>query len=249
MKMVLSKPFKRTARPQAKGKYGETGHYIKHSQYAADPLHYIRAFRVLQKDLLELFDYVEPADKNKECYSYRIHELHTRACIEVEANCKAILSENGYVKASGGDWNISDYKKLNPTHHLSSFQVRLPIWNGSENPRTPFAEWNTGNSLTWYKAYNSAKHSRHENFDQSNLRNMLDAMCGLVALLGSQFATIDFGPEGFVRDDATEMGYEMAIGGYFEIKFPDDWPQNEWYSWKWEDLCKEPNPFQKHFGP
>ena len=78
---------------------------------------------------------------------------------------------------------------------------------------------------------------------------MLDAMCGLVALLGSQFATIDFGPEGFARDDATEVGYEMAIGGYFEIKFPDDWPQNEWYSWKWEDLCKEPNPFQKHFGP
>jgi hypothetical protein len=100
MKMAVSKPFKRTARPQAdSGKYLDQGHYIKHAQYAVAPAHYIRAFQILQKDLIELFDYVEPADKNKECYSYRIHELHTRACIEVEANCK--LDRRGLGGSSG----------------------------------------------------------------------------------------------------------------------------------------------------
>jgi hypothetical protein len=54
--------------------------------------------------------YVEPADKNLECYSYRIHALLLRACIELEANCKAILKENGYSK--GGNWKIDDYKKI-----------------------------------------------------------------------------------------------------------------------------------------
>jgi hypothetical protein len=112
---------------------------------------------------------------------------------------------------------MSDYKKLDPTHHLSSFQVRLPIWDGSENPRSPFAEWKSGNSLPWYKAYNDVKHSRHVNFDQSNFRNMLDSMCGLVALLGSQFFTIDIGPEAYVSDMSSLPGYEIAIGNYFEI--------------------------------
>src|SRR5262249_29204257 len=132
--MTVSKPFKRTARPEVGGNYLFQGHYIKDHRYASAPEHYVRAFQILQKDLLELLDYVEPADDNKACYSYRIHELHTRACIEVEANCKAIMAENGY--RPSGDWNMSDYKKLEPTHHLSSFQVRLPIWKGLENPRT-----------------------------------------------------------------------------------------------------------------
>jgi hypothetical protein len=38
---------------------------------------------------IEAVDYVEPADQNLNTYSFRIHELLMRACIEVEANCKA----------------------------------------------------------------------------------------------------------------------------------------------------------------
>src|SRR5688572_2139121 len=98
--MGLSHPFKRTARPFTKGRgYGciQCG-YVHHVEFAIDPKHYIRAFRIIQKDMLELFDYVEPSDKNLQCYSYRIHELLLRASVEVEANCKAILVENSYVK-------------------------------------------------------------------------------------------------------------------------------------------------------
>ncbi|WP_439397244.1 hypothetical protein ACRQ5Q_09115 [Bradyrhizobium sp. PMVTL-01] len=241
--MSVLKPFKRTARPEIDGKYSGYGHYVKHPHYAAEPVHYVRAFEVLQKDLLELFDYVEPADKNSECYSYRIHELHTRACIEVEANCTAILEENNY--PGNSNWSMTDYRKLNQTHHLSSFQVRLPIWKGSNNPRTPFAAWKTGGALPWYQAYNSAKHSRHQNFELSNFSNMLDAMCGLVVVLASQFVTIDFGPEGYVAESSPVAGYEMAIGGYFEIKLPDDWAPQDRYSFDWRTISADgANPFQ-----
>src|SRR5882724_2346626 len=138
--MTVLKPFKRTARPDADGKYSDYGRYVKHPQYAAEPAHYVRAFQILQKDLLHLFDYVEPADKNNKCYSYRIHELHTRACIEVEANCKAILTENSY-KKKANDLTTSDDKTLETTHHLSSYKGRLPIWHGDNKPRRPFAGW------------------------------------------------------------------------------------------------------------
>lgn len=241
--MAVLRPFKRTARPEADGKYSRYGHYVKHPEYAAEPRHYVRAFQILQKDLLELFDYVEPADTNRDCYSYRIHELHTRACIEVEANCKAILSENNYARQ--GNWDMSDYRKLDQTHHLSSFHVRLPIWKGTENLRTPFAAWKAGDALAWYQAYNSVKHSRHENFDRSNFGNMLDAMCALVAILASQFVTIDFGPEGYVAESSPVKGYDMAIGGYFEIKLPDDWSPQDRYAFDWHQISAGgANPFQ-----
>jgi len=241
------KPFKRTARQRADGSYTSQCGYVKHSLFASAPEHYVRAFQVLQKDLLDLFDYVEPADKNGYCYSYRIHELHTRACIEVEANCRAILAENNYPKTAA--WSMADHNKLEPTHHLSSFEVRLPLWHGSQNPRRPFGEWKTGQHLPWYRAYNSAKHSRHENFDQSNFRNMLDAMCGLVALLAAQFIVIDFGQEHYVGPSSTEKGFDVAIGGYFEVKFPDDWPTDERYDFDWAKLHNDPNPFETLIFP
>jgi hypothetical protein len=47
---------------------------------------------------------------------------------------------------------------------------------------------------------------------------------GLLAILASQFITMDFGPEGYVADSSSVEGYEIAIGGYFKVKLPDDWP-------------------------
>jgi hypothetical protein len=78
--MALSKPFKRTARPQADGNYRGQARYIKDPRYAAGREHYIRAFLILQKDLLELFDYVEPSDKTA-------HVTHTAfmSCIRALA--------------------------------------------------------------------------------------------------------------------------------------------------------------------
>ena len=84
--MPVTKPYKRTCRQLIDGSYKNdgNGNYVRHPHFAEAPRQYLRAFGIIQKDLLELFDYVEPADLNEPCYSYRIHELHTRACIEVD---------------------------------------------------------------------------------------------------------------------------------------------------------------------
>jgi hypothetical protein len=99
---------------------------------------YIRGFCLLQKDLEHLFEYIEPGDDNLESYSFRVHELLLRACVEVEANCKAILRENDYPKDEKGRWNMADYKKINTSHRLSSFSVKLPYWHGEQRIRRPF---------------------------------------------------------------------------------------------------------------
>jgi|SRR5882672_2282579 len=244
--MAVTKPYRRICRQFTNGSYSEGGRskYIEHPKYAKSPEHYVRAFTVLLKDMQELFDYIEPADENLRCYSYRVHELLLRSCVEVEANCKAILTENGYTKV--GDMNMGDYKKVNVSHRLSSYEVRMPFWHGKENMRKPFLPWATGGGLPWYQAYNATKHDRHQSFSSATFEQMIDAMCGLVVLLSSQFYNRDFGPvdEAFLLEGGRD-GMESSIGGYFRIKYTSDWPPDDQYDFDWQMLEKEADPFQE----
>ena len=215
--MSHSKPFHRNYRGFVNGSnsgYSQWA-YIHDPDYAESPEHYIRAFLLIQKDLQNLFEYVEPSDDNLNSYSFRIHDLLLRSCIEIEANCKAILKENIYnpTDKQGNPlpeklWNIHNYRIINNTHHLSSYKVSIPIWDGTQSTFEPFANW-AGNAtnaeLSWYQAYNSSKHDRK--YDH---------------YLG-----------------------EPALGEFFRIEFPNDWSEEEKYNFDWAELKKEPDRFQK----
>lgn|SRR5574344_404704 len=252
--MSYSKPFHRNYRQIKKGPnsgYSNWG-YIIEKDYAQEPEHYIRAFLIIQKDLKNLFEYIEPSDINLNTYSYRIHELLMRTCIEIEANFKAILRENIYnpIDQKGKpiherNWTIKNYKLINKTHHLSSYKVIIPQWKGVKKEITPFSEWATNNSLTWYQAYNSCKHDRHEEFVKANFENLLNAITGLLILLSSQFNTIEFSPKDEIYTSGSIYDGENAIGDFFRIKFPTDWNGNEKYDFDWSTLKKEEYRFEK----
>jgi hypothetical protein len=200
--MSITKPYHRNCRPFIDSDYSKGGRwrYIVHPMYAKSPEQYVRAFLLIQKDLETIMDYIEPADKNLKCYSFRIHELLMRACIEVEANFKAILLANGYEKKDKDgatlDLNVDDYKKLEKTHKLSAYKVKFPHWFGKKSDRNPFKSWGKTeqHSPAWYQAYNKTKHNRHEYFHYASFENLIDAVCGLLVLLSSQFYTEDFSP-------------------------------------------------------
>jgi len=214
-----------------------------HPKFAQSPEHYVRAFLILLKDLQEVFDYVEPADKNLGCYSYRIHALLLRACVEVEANCKAILAENGYAKS--GDWNMNDYRKIERTHLLSAYEVKVPHWSGSRAIRSPFFAWASGGLLPWYHAYNTTKHDRHSQFEQATFDHVLDAYCGLLVLLSAQFETNDFSPGNtLLALEGAADGMESGIGDYFRVRFPTNFPPGLRYEFDWQQLKNDPDPFQ-----
>lgn len=313
--MPISRPYKRNARIFVDDKRIEVGKsgYILHEKYAQFPGHYIRAYLLIQKDLQELFDYIEPADKNQDTYSYRVHALLLRTCVEIEANFKAILRENKYTKCHEGDdfLTMNDYRKINTTHRLSSYEVKLPVWNGAHNIRKPFFKWgnNTLDETSaklkelpgeiqfpdsikgkirydndkqrlffkgvmekverdellklsskvpynkavrilfarhpdWYSAYNETKHDRHSEFENATFECLIDAVCGLVSLLTSQFLNNDFSPSGDVFGaGGPNDGMESAIGGYFRVKYPTDWDEDEKYKFDWQDIEKDEEPF------
>jgi len=237
--MGIKKPYKRTCRQFTDGSYANSGKskYLLHKDFANSPEQYIRPFLLIQKDIQNLFDYIEPSDRNLNCYSYRIHELLIRTCIEIEANCKAILTENGYTKNSY--LNMRDYKKINFSHRLSSYEIALPLWKGTHKIRKPFSGWTSGSSLAWYDAYNATKHDRHTDFIQASFDNLIESACGLTAILSSQFWQEDFIPsKGLLALEGSSDGMESAIGDYFRVKFPDDWLDEEKYDFTYEDIDK-----------
>lgn len=242
--MTVTRPIRRTCRQFIDGQYTEGGRwrYMIHPKFAKNPENFVRSFLLLQQDLIELFTYIEPSDTNSNCYSFRIHSLLLRACIEVEANCKTILIENGYPQ---NDYmNMNDYKKIEHTHLLSQYEVLIPYWNGTKSVRKPFEAWGTASKLPWYSAYNATKHDKYQNFKEAKFDYLLDAVCGVLVLLSSQFETNDFSTGNtLLAVDYPRDGMESGIGGYFRVKFPQNWPTELRYDFKWQDIEAEEDPF------
>lgn len=245
--MGINKPYYRTARQFADGLYSEGGRsqYIRHSAYADEPSNYIRAFLLIQKDLQTLFEYVEPSDQNLKTYSFRTYELLPRTCTEIEANFKAILRVNTYSQPIK-KWNIEHYAKIDKSHYLSDYAVKMPHWTGNDRTRTPFAEWKNGHSLRWYQAYNTSKHDRAQELKAATFADVIDAFCGLSVVLASQFLNNDFGPaDGAIGSEGIGDGHEEGIGQYVRLKYPSNVPSADRYDFKWQDLRNASDPFQK----
>lgn len=248
--MSIEKPFHRNYRPlvEAPNSGYSSWKYIADHNYAENPTQYTRAFCMIQSDLQKIFEYIEPADINLQTYSHRIHQLLVRTCIEVEANFKAILSENIYSKS--GDLNRNDYKIINVTHHLSGYKIKMPYWTGSKNCFEPFKNWgnNDGSGkLSWYDAYNDTKHDRNKNFKESSFENLLNAVSALLIILTSQFGSYNFEPGNIVLSTG-EKGYfkgNFGIGSYMMITEPSDWTEDEKYNFDWTTLSQQSDRFSK----
>ena len=254
--MSIAKPYHRNHRGFVDGSnsgYSQWA-YVVDRDYAQSPEHYVRAFLLIQSDLQRLFEFIEPADVNLDTFSYRIHELFMRSCIEVEANFKAILKENIFNPMDGRGsprqekhWNIHDYKKVNTTHHLSAYKAHVPIWDGTRSVFEPFKEWAAAPELSWYQAYNKSKHDRRNEFKKANLRNLLNSVTGILILLSSQFGSEDFSTSSRSLGVTIDSYYSTtpALGNFFHIDFPSDWTDAEKYDFDWSSLKRQPARFQK----
>jgi len=251
----MNKPFHRLYRAMKDGPnsgYSDWA-YIVDKDYANSPIHYIRAYKVIQDDLIKLFEYIEPSDVNIKTYSLRVHELLIRTCIEIEANFKAILSENGYSPRDKNgkerkekDWNIYDYMKVLDSHLLDKYRVIIPTWDGLQNQISPYEKWREDNDLVWYTNYNLCKHDRHKKFYLANFGNLLQAISGLIVLLTAQFRNEEF-TTGDISLAISGYDYyegETSIGGYFRIIYPSNLDENDMYDFNWKELVSENDKFQ-----
>jgi hypothetical protein len=83
--------------------------YISDPRYCQERTSLCRAYKMLERDLEHLFEYIEPCDANNSTYSHRTFELMLRASTEFEANCKGILLANGYSSAGGNSQLVAGF--------------------------------------------------------------------------------------------------------------------------------------------
>lgn len=247
-------PYRRCFRPMKKSKNAEwtSRIYIQDPGYATTPDIYVRAFLNIQKDIQELFRYIEPATANLGTYSYNIQQLLIRICVEIEANFKAILKDSLFTQKPEKNWNIIDYSRVNVSHHLSGYKVEYPVWDEEDYLFCPFAEWegNKSVSLKWYKAYNTIKHRKDALKDYATLGHLLEAFAGLFVLLTAQFNRTDFDP-GFVSwsDPKGNIFYGnkmFGIGNYLIVHYPVDWKEEEMYNCDWHLEYDKEDRFRKY---
>ncbi len=196
----------------------------------------LMAARLIIDDFERLFEYVEPHTKNEKVFSHRIYELLLRTCTEVESCCKGILIANGH---SAKD--MSDYKKIEQATHLSGYTVMYSNWLPSQYTASPFAVWATGGSLPWFKAYNNVKHNRSQKFQLANLKNLLDAICGLLCIIHSQIGdTVQHVFKTNLYTSAVNSD-KVTVRSFTII--PYQYPDNEKYDFVWGNIKTDPNRF------
>lgn len=190
--------------------------------------------RLIIRDLYELFNYVEPNDINLQTYSHRLYELLLRSATEFEANCKAILNANGYIKTGGANnLNIKDYFKIEKAAKLSGYIVSFGRWPSHDFK--PFDAWNSSTfaSLPWYQGYNKVKHNRYANFKEANFENVMNAVSGLLCILhaqiGEKMDSVCF--EGFAKQQETQ---DKIVNGTFTITAPT-FTDAEKYNFIWNN--------------
>jgi hypothetical protein len=249
--MPLDKPYYRCYRPNIKSSSLE---YLRDHRNVSNPYDYTRKIEILYSRLVKIFEYIEPSNENGEVYSIHISSLLLDICTTIEANFKDILKYNNYNK-SNNSLNIIDYFLINNSHHLASYEVKIPFWKGSKNIRTPFINWNKKEKycpLNWYKSYNQVKHNIIDKFNEATLDNLVDSFCALLILTTAQFyddeilqdpQKLETAPYGCIINDGD---FIETIKTPFLIKFPNDWQDDEKYCFDWCTIKNETNAFVKY---
>lgn len=132
--MALPKPYYRLARPKA-----FIPNYVMNPRYASDRRQLSRAYVNIEKELRNIFNYVEPDESNLKTFSFELYSLLLRACTEVELNCKLIMEANG-AAPQGSFFTMNDYKKLEQSSQLSKYVARFNNWR-KKNPQTEEIEY------------------------------------------------------------------------------------------------------------
>lgn len=239
--MGIHQPYYRIYRP------GSSCDYINDSRNVDNMYTLIRAFSLLEDDLLQLFTCVEPTNDNFRVYSHRLYELLLRASTEFETNAMQILTYNGYTKKKG-NLNITDYFKINEATKLSEYEVTCELWHSMEVFK-PFQEWRLGHSISWYQAYNDVKHNRNSEFSKASLNNVMNAITGVLAILYAQFDYFAItGPmvigAWYVQVSDNEYSEPINNKSIFHVSRPI-WSEEEKYTFNWDEIKNSNNAFEK----
>lgn len=149
----------------------------KDSQFYSD----LRQFNILQKNLEQVFNFIEPNEQNKQVYGLELRNIILLSSMEVEVHWQNLMKNNGYKK---NRLTTKDYFKLN---EFINFKFEFKISNhpnfGTIKPFDDWVEISPTNSLKWYNSYNKIKHDRSNNLNMATLELAIASVSAVLTLL------------------------------------------------------------------
>jgi hypothetical protein len=136
-------------------------------------------FIALESDIERLSRYVEFTTENFDTFSIEIAHLLLAASSEVDVVAQQLCRR---LDSSANAENIEQYRNVIKTHipFIGTSIVTIPRY-GLE--LMPWSNWQSDKTPDWWRAYNKVKHERNTHFKKANLKNVLNAMSGLLLLI------------------------------------------------------------------
>ena len=152
-------------------------------------LYFWNAYKRLEREVLELAEYIHISEDQLDVYSLKIGDLLVRTAIEAETLVKLLYHENGGTKPNGKDlyFDTDCFKLLEDKWTLSkkTIVVTAPSFFLTENrmlcPLHKAYKRGTSSSK-WQIAYQAVKHDRVNNQKSGNIGNLLLALGALYIL-------------------------------------------------------------------
>lgn len=142
---------------------------------------HLNYFSCLEDDLLQLSRWIEFSAENEPVYSIELARLLMTAAAEVDVIAKALCKEiDGKRKAES--INVYQSVLIKAVPMLPQAEVKMPRFGMAF---LPWSNWGIKekNPPEWWQGNNKVKHHRSEHFNQANLKNVLNAIAGLLVLL------------------------------------------------------------------
>jgi len=147
-------------------------------------------FLSLEDDLIKLSRWIEFDKSNFDCFSLEMVRLLIVASSEVDVVAKMLCKE---ISGNNRARSISPYQYtiIDEYEGVSSARIQMPRYGLT---LTPWDEWKTPNSPPiWWQENNKVKHHRSEHYSKATLKNVLNAIAGLLVLLLYYYGRVEHG--------------------------------------------------------
>ena len=157
-------------------------------KYMANTL-YWSVYKNLEKEVLELSQWVYIDDRQLDTYSVKTADLLMRTAVEIESLSKALYFKHGGTKPDDNDlyFDTDCLKLLHEKFNIGSKVVLVSdvfqyCVKGENIKLTPLHNsWKNG-KCDWKKAYQAVKHDRYNQLKKGNIKHLLRALASLFLL-------------------------------------------------------------------
>jgi len=150
---------------------------------------YWNQYRILEKRLVEMSDYVMIHPKNYSTFSNQFISMYLTICSEIDSLADEFCKELGVSAKERYGINNKMNLLLEKYPKLKSWRCKTKFPYEEAN-YVPFTKFTDTESADWWKAYNLVKHKRTEkdesgfyNYQRANLKNVMNSLSAFFIML------------------------------------------------------------------